>query len=253
MMGGQAMQFARHVLIALSLYFPAAAFGQANAPAATNSRIDPASPHGIIARLADNIYVAGETSASGFATAFQQRRADLQAFMQANPDSEQLVEQHPRSGYTPLQSAAGYGYAEIVEELLKSQRVLQHLNDTDRNGLTAWAQASLAFRISIWACNPKIWDNPLRMIPYFVTHPVYTEGNGARYRHTRALLEQAGAIRDSEVPRAFWQKSCVNQTPEIRAKMAAATDPLDVAVDEGIAALYAGLLEIQQKKIKQQP
>jgi ankyrin repeat protein len=206
------------------------------------------SPHDVIRLLMDEIYVAGETGGkSKFTDAIERRRAEMQVFVRENPASVSLIERNPQSGMTPLLFASSMGYAEIVAELLKSELVVAHINDSDKNSLTPWMYANLGWRISIWACNPKIWNEPMRFIPYFVTFPVYLDGVEKRYHRTRRLLQEAGAFQDAEAVRTFWLNTCVNQSDETRSKVTRATDLLNVVTDEGIAALDAATTDMARK------
>lgn len=196
-----------------------------------------AKPHQLIVNLQRKMYVVGETKGSrdALASAEQQAVADIGRWVER--DHEFLVERNA-IGQTPLMTAASLGYAEVVGELLKARVVRAAIDEADARGATAWIHVNLAFRQSLWVCNPKVLENPFVWVPLVVTLPYYLGAAESPYRKARRSLEEAGASRDPARAKRFWQDVCPQQADATRAKVEASSDLLDTVVAEGTAFLH---------------
>jgi hypothetical protein len=179
---------------------------------ADDSAPKPASATAIVRSLMDRVYVAGEDgggSPQAWALAEEQAVSALRSLARSDP---QALVRTDASGATPLLAAASAGHAPLVEELLRSDRVVAHINDTASNGVTAWTSATLALRQSLFACRPDFADgNPFLVVPMQLTQPYYFDRQP--YPKIVAMLEKAGAKQDIAAARAAWRRLCPQQDP----------------------------------------
>lgn len=204
-------------------------------------------PTKIFNELIDDIYTISEVSGSqkGYDKAMSEAVASFRTLISRSRDVTTLLGPD-EDGRTPLLVAAQYGYAPIIDELLKHQPTLDHIDTKDKNGMTAWDYSMLATRQSIFACNPNIFNFPTRFVPYFVTQAYYGPRNP--YPKIRHTLEQAGAHADMEEAREHWQSLCKFQSDYTRNKIKTATDVQAMAIEEGEATLSLYIANAQARK-----
>lgn len=120
-------------------------------------------------------------------------------------------------GFSPLVTAAHYGYAEAVEALLESPLVLERIDVKDERGLSAYETASHMPAQTPWVCMPKIKENPFAFVPFYVQLPYYEEYDA--YGKILAALKSKGSVGTPESERTSWLKYCKDADPEFREKV----------------------------------
>jgi ABC-type transport system substrate-binding protein len=197
----------------------------------------PKTPHQIINELQDRMYSIGETSGrfSDFVAAEERAAGEIDAYV-ASGITDGLVEKNS-NGMTPVMSASFMGYPDLVIALLKSQTARAAIDDVSAKGISAWLYANLAYRQSMWICNPGALHDPFAFVPLFVTQPYYQQSAENPYKKIRQLLERAGAKADMARAKQFWQDNCKNQEAATRAKIAQGNDLLETVLTEGNAAM----------------
>ncbi len=117
------------------------------------------------------------------------------------------------------------GYPQVVEALLRHQRVRDQLEAPGPYELTPWQLTNLAPQLTLMVINPTNRTNAWKLVPWMVKVPFYVHTKLAPYQRCRAALEQAGAKRKSEPVRKFLLESEV--CPDtVKAKVRNAKDIL---------------------------
>lgn len=136
----------------------------------------------------------------------------------------QLIRQRPEAavelderGFSPLVTAAHYGYAEAVDALLESPLVIAEIDKKDKRGLSAYETASHMPAQTAWVCLPKIMENPFAFVPFYVQLPYYEEYDP--YGRILAALKSKGSIGTPESGRETWNEYCKDANPEFREKI----------------------------------
>jgi hypothetical protein len=206
-----------------------------------------AKPHQLIIDLQRRMYVIGETSGrfEDFATAGRLAAADVRRWVDG---FQGYLVERTAAGQTPLAAAASLGCTGIVAELLRAGNVRDAIDEVDARGLSAWVHANLAFRQSLWACNPSVFENPVVWVPLAVTQTCYVQSAENPYRKTRRLLEEAGAKASPERAKAFWQDNCKRQAEETRAKVRASSDLLETVPAEGAGILDRLAVDLRSRQ-----
>jgi hypothetical protein len=198
----------------------------------------PKTPHQIIAKLRDRMYVVGETTGQfdRYVKAEAEAVQQIRDFVSGKGEKTAFIEKN-NIGQTPLMAAAFKGYSEVIAELLKQQNVKDSIDDVNPKGMTAWLYANFAFQQSFWSCNPTAFDNPFVAVPLFVTRPYYTESSENPYKKTRRLLEAAGAKADMQQAKQMWLEMCKLQDDSTRQRVESADDLLDAVISDGAEKL----------------
>lgn len=203
-------------------------------------------PHQVIGDLRQRMYAIGETNPGleRFVEAERKAAAEIRTYVLDGSDPNGLTEKND-SGQTPLIAAAFMGYSEVVSELLGSDAVRAAIDETNKMGMSAWLSANLAYRQTMWACNPKVFDAPFAFVPLFVTQPYYLQADNP-YKKTRRALEQAGAKADLAQAKQFWQDYCKTQSEATRNRVRESDDLLETVLSEGAETLARFLVEKKQ-------
>lgn len=214
---------------------------------ASHAADTPRPPSLVIAALADRIYVVAETTGS------------VEDMIKAEVVAADEIRRYVASGSTdgllgeggkpsPLAQAAYFGYPNIATELLKSESVRSHINDTDLSGMTPWIASVFSMRQSAWVCNPALFDNFLAVIPMLVTQGYYVSNPNPPYRAIRKALEQAGATASMSKAADAWSATCKNQSAEGKAAVQRSTDVQSTVQQMGLTTLTTFLQTLQSKK-----
>ncbi|MBS1229470.1 MAG: Ankyrin repeat (3 copies) [Proteobacteria bacterium] len=207
----------------------------------------PRKPHQIVGDLRQRMYAIGETNPKleRFVDAEQKAAAEIREYIRGGFDPLNLVEKN-ETGQTPLIAAAFMGYSEVVNELLKSDAVRGAIDETNKTGMSAWLSSNLAFRQTLWACNPKVFDAPFTLVPLLVTQIYYLQPDNP-YKKTRRALEEAGAKADLAQAKQFWMDNCKTQSDVTRNRVQESGDLLETVLTEGAETLARALIEKQQQ------
>ncbi|MFB0965231.1 MAG: ankyrin repeat domain-containing protein [Patescibacteria group bacterium] len=138
----------------------------------------------------------------------------VRAILRQRPEA--AIEPDER-GFTPLVTAAHYGYAEVVEALLESPLVVERIDAKDERGLSAYETASHMPAQTPWVCVPKIKENPFAFVPSYVQLPYYEEYDP--YSKILTALKSKGSAGTPESERMSWLKYCKDADPEFREKI----------------------------------
>lgn len=188
-----------------------------------------ASPlHRLISKHQNHLYVIGERTGGSpdeWLNAEATILASIRTEISANPQSLTL---RNKKGDTPLITAAGLGYAGLVEELLSHDAVKAEIDATDQNDMNAYDAALLSSRASLLACHPTL-ENPFAFVPFMVTLPYYHDRDP--YPRIAKALIAAGAKASDEKAKSRWLESCSNTDPAAR-KAVADSDDLIQTLDE---------------------
>jgi len=190
-------------------------------------------PHQIIKDLRDRLYVIGETTGKFelFIEAEHKAAQDIHKYA-SGAELSALVERN-QEGQTPLMAAAFSGYSEIVAELLNYGIVKEGINDVNPKGMSAWVYANFALCQAMGACNPAALDNPIILVPLFVTSPYYQQSAENPYKKSRRLLEAAGAKVDMQAAKGDWMDICKLQDDITKEKVKKTSDLLVTVIEEG--------------------
>lgn len=207
----------------------------------------PKKPHQVINDLRQRMYTIGETNPKleRFIEAEKKAAAEIREYVSGG-DPSGLIQKN-NTGQTPLIAAAFMGYSEVVSELLKSEAVKSVIDEENGIGMSAWLSSNIAYRQTMWACNPKVFDAPFAFVPLFVTQPYYLQPE-APYKKTRRFLEAAGAKADLVKAKQFWQDNCKSQSDVTRNRVQESGDLLETVLAEGAETLARFLSEKQGKK-----
>jgi len=219
---------------------------------ATSAADPPRAPRAVLNSLADQIYVAGETSgkAEVMVAAEEEAADEIRQYIAAGLTDGLLAKEKGKQ--SPLAAAAYMGYPNAVAALLTSPLVVAQINDADETGVTPWIASTLSMRQSLWACNPTVLEDPLRIVPMLVTQPYYLTGAVPPYWKVREVLEKAGASTDVLMAMKIWLTPCKRQSDETRAKVQASTD-LQKTVQELGAVDWTSRLMRRQKQSADAP
>jgi hypothetical protein len=206
-------------------------------------------PHQIIAKLQDRMYVVGETNPQldRYVKAEAEAVQQIRDFASNKEEDAAFIEKN-NIGQTPLIAAAFMGYSEIVAELLNQQNVKDSINDVNPKGMTAWMYANFASRQSMWSCNPTAFDNPFVFVPLFVTQPYYTESSENPYKKIRRLLEVAGAQVNMQQAKQIWLDTCKLAEASTRQRVESADDLLEAVLADGKEKLAAFMLRQRERE-----
>jgi hypothetical protein len=209
-------------------------------------------PHQIIAKLRDRMYVVGETSGQfdRYVKAEAEAVQQIRDFASNKGEKAAFIEKN-NIGQTPLMVAAFKGYSEVIAELLRQQNVKDSIDDVNPKGMTAWTYANFALGQSMWSCNPTAFDNPFVFVPLFVTQPYYTEASENPYKKVRRLLEAAGAKADMPQAKQMWLEMCKLQDDSTREKVESSDDLLEAVLSDGAEKLKAFTIRQREKMEKQ--
>lgn len=204
-------------------------------------------PHQSIAILNNQMYNIGETDPQleRFVAAEKKAAAEIRAYIDRGIAPNLLIERN-ETGQTPLIAAAFMGYPNVIKELLRSNVTLSAINATNQLGLSAWVSANIGYRQAIWACQPKVFENPFVLVPIFVSRPYYLQDDNP-YHKSRDLLAAAGAKADMAEAKQFWLNHCTDQTKTTRQRVTASQDLLATVLDEGEEVLNRFMAERRKK------
>lgn len=203
-------------------------------------------PLTVINSLADRIYALGETTGdvTEMIAAEVKAAEEIRLYLVTSSGKEAIFK--GKDGRSPLLSAAYMGYPNVVEALLTSKLVREHIDDADETGLTPWIAAVMSMRQSLWSCNPSTFDDPFRFVPLLVTQPYYRSNPIAPYKKVRVLLEQAGARFSMEQAKDVWLSKCKHQSAEGRANVQSSTDIQETVQGLGAFDLAIFILKTQK-------
>lgn len=227
-----------------------------NTAMAMKNTYDLLDPHDVIKKFNKTIYVTGETTGN-FTKIFQnehQAANRIHEIITSNQQPERLIAKN-KHDQTPLMLASYMGNVIIVEALLKADGVRKEINHIGRDGLSAWGYAALAMRQTKAVCNPLIKQEPLALVPWWVSLTYYTSQKENPYITIMHMLEKHGAIPDMEKARKHWLKSCKHQEESTRRKVEQSsniTATLIAETDQFVAIFLEDIKE-KVKKIKKNP
>ena len=212
----------------------------------------PKKPHQVIGDLRQRMYAIGETNPKleRFIEAEQKAVAEIREYVRGGFDSSGLIAKND-TGQTPLIAAAFMGYSEVVSELLTSDTVKGAIDEANNLGMSAWLSSNLAYRQAMWACNPKVFDDPFAFVPLFVTQPYYLQPDNP-YKKTRRVLEGAGANADLARAKQLWHDNCKAQSDATRKRVQESDDLLETLLAEGAETLARFVTEKQKQLAEKQ-
>lgn len=151
----------------------------------------------------------------------------IKTYIETNPDSNFLVEATP-NGQTPLIEAATLGFAQIVEALLTSRRVVSKIDAVDTFDVSAWTAANMSFYQTLWSCSPSIltknefmaWVPRLQYAAYLASAPQN------RFQSIRIKLVAAGAKQDIEQAKRVWLSMCTSSDRYVQEQIKNSDDVL---------------------------
>ena len=218
----------------------------------TDAADSPREPMVVLNALADQIYVAGETSgkAADMVAAEEKAADEVRQYIRGGSTKGLLPRE--KGTQSPLAAAAYMGYPNVVAALLTSKLVLAHINDADAMGLTPWIAANMSMKQSAWTCNPTVFEDPFKFVPMLVTQPYYLSGEVPPYKRVRIVLENAGASSDMTKAKNFWLTNCKGQSEEARTRVQASTDLQKTVQERGAADLTSQLMRLQKKAAESQ-
>ena len=114
--------------------------------------------------------------------------------------------------------------------------------------LSAWLYANMAFRQTMWACNPTTFTDPFTFVPLVVTQPYYIESAENQYCRVRRSLQNAGAKTSLDKAKQLWQDTCKLQSERTRVKVQNSNDLLETVVAEGAETLTSFLANLKVSK-----
>lgn len=187
----------------------------------------------MISTLRDKIYSAGEVSGINQNSFYYIERAaavKVACYVASHLDAKQLIEK--KNNLTPLMLAAKSGYPDVVNALMLSKLVKDHINEPDPNGFTALDYAYYAPQISSPFYNPEMALNGFAFVPYLVTLNAYTtydENNP--YIATIKNLKLAKAEGDENSFKDKIFKVMKNYSPEVKKRIMDSKDLIKTYIE----------------------